>query len=148
MIWTALKFGERMWCLSSCTDVLHRPLILIISRCCFAEDGKEMYQHVKRTCKASRVIDFAHWNFPHFDYLEIQRAISDTDVWKFGEVTTFLNIIPATLRTSCPSIGPSIHPFFHLSICPSVHPCIPLSVCSSVSVCFYLSAYLSIDPPQ
>ena len=38
-----------MKCLSSCTDVLHRPLILNISRCCFAEDGKEMYQHVIKT---------------------------------------------------------------------------------------------------
>ena len=46
--------------LSACTDVLHRPLILIISRCCFAEDGTEMYQHVKCTCKACRVIVFAH----------------------------------------------------------------------------------------
>ena len=49
-----------MKCLSTCTDVLHRPLILIISRCCFAEDGTEMYQYVKRTCKACRVIVFAH----------------------------------------------------------------------------------------
>ena len=40
--------------LSSCTDVL------IASRCCFAEDGTEMYQHVKRTCKACRVVVFAH----------------------------------------------------------------------------------------
>ena len=42
--------------LSSCTYVLHRPLILIISRCCFEEDDTEIYQHVKRTCKACRVI--------------------------------------------------------------------------------------------
>ena len=41
-----------MKCLSTCIDVLHRPLILIISRCYFAEDGTEMYQYVKRTCKA------------------------------------------------------------------------------------------------
>ena len=38
------------------SDVLHRPLILIISRCCFAEDGTEMYRHVKRTCNACRAI--------------------------------------------------------------------------------------------
>ena len=49
-----------MKCFSSCADVLHRPLILIISRCCFAEAGKEMYQHVKRTCKACPVVVFAH----------------------------------------------------------------------------------------
>ena len=28
--------------------------------CCFAEDGTEMYQHVKRTCKACRVVVSAH----------------------------------------------------------------------------------------
>ena len=50
-----------MKCLSSYTDVLQRPLILIISRCCFAEDGKEMYHHIKRTCKACSVIIFAHY---------------------------------------------------------------------------------------
>ena len=48
-----------MKCLLSCADVLHRPLILITSRCCFAEDGTEMYQYVKRTCKACRVLVFA-----------------------------------------------------------------------------------------
>ena len=32
-------------------------LNVVISRCCFAEDGKEMYQNVKRTCRA---IVFAH----------------------------------------------------------------------------------------
>ena len=30
------------------------------SRCCFAEDGKEMYQNVKRTCRA---IVFAHESY-------------------------------------------------------------------------------------
>ena len=47
-----------MRCLSAAmfSDVLRRPLILIISR--FAEDGKEMYQHVKRTCKACRAVVF------------------------------------------------------------------------------------------
>ena len=45
-----------MKCFSSCTDVLHRPLVLITSRCCFAEDGNEMYQHVKRTSRAKRAV--------------------------------------------------------------------------------------------
>ena len=49
-----------MKCLSSGTDVLHRPLILIVSSCCFAEDAQVMYQHVKRTCKACRVVVIAH----------------------------------------------------------------------------------------
>ena len=46
---------------SSRTDVLYRPLILIILRC-FVEDGNEMYQHVKVTCKACRVIFFCSLN--------------------------------------------------------------------------------------
>ena len=32
--------------------VLYRTLNLVISRCCFAEEGIEMYRNVKRTCRA------------------------------------------------------------------------------------------------
>ena len=42
---------------SSYVHVLHKTLNVVISCCCFAEDGKEMYQNVKRTCRA---IVFAH----------------------------------------------------------------------------------------
>ena len=41
----------------SCVHVLHKTLNLVISRCCFAEDGKEMYQNVKRK---RRAIVFVH----------------------------------------------------------------------------------------
>ena len=41
----------------SFVHVLHRSLNLVISRCCFAQDGIEMYQNLKRTCRA---IVFAH----------------------------------------------------------------------------------------
>ena len=41
----------------SCVHVLRKTLNVVISRCCFAEDDKEMYQNVKRTCRA---IVFAH----------------------------------------------------------------------------------------
>ena len=37
---------------SSSVGVLHKTLNLVISCCCFAEDGKEMYQNVKRTGRA------------------------------------------------------------------------------------------------
>ena len=40
-----------------CVHVLNKTLNVVISRCCFAEDGKEMYQNVKLTCRA---IVFAH----------------------------------------------------------------------------------------
>ena len=32
--------------------VLQTTQNLVISRCCFAEDGKEMYQELQRTCTA------------------------------------------------------------------------------------------------
>ena len=32
--------------------VLQTTHNLVIPRCCFAEDGKEMYHELKRTCKA------------------------------------------------------------------------------------------------
>ena len=35
-----------------CAHVLHKTLNLVISRCCFADDGKGMYQNMQRTCKA------------------------------------------------------------------------------------------------
>ena len=34
-----------------CVHVLHKTLNLVISRCCFAEDDKEVYQNFKRTCR-------------------------------------------------------------------------------------------------
>ena len=34
----------------SCAHVLQKTLNLVISRCCFADDGKEMYKNIKRTC--------------------------------------------------------------------------------------------------
>ena len=30
----------------------HKTLNLVISRCCFTEDDKEMYQNLKRACRA------------------------------------------------------------------------------------------------
>ena len=36
----------------SSVDILHKTLNVDISRFCFAEDSKEMYQNVKRTCRA------------------------------------------------------------------------------------------------
>ena len=34
----------------SCAHVLQKTLNLVISRCCFADDGKEIYKNIKRTC--------------------------------------------------------------------------------------------------
>ena len=42
---------------ATCVRVLHKTLNMLILRCCFAEDGKEMYHNLKRTCRA---IVFAH----------------------------------------------------------------------------------------
>ena len=46
VVGAALKFRKRNGNLSLCIHVLHKTLNLIISRRCFAEDGKEMYQSV------------------------------------------------------------------------------------------------------
>ena len=48
----AFKFKQRMKNLPSCAHVLHKTPNLAISRCCLAEFGEEMYQNLKRTCKA------------------------------------------------------------------------------------------------
>ena len=46
--------------LSLSADVLHRTSNLPISRCCFADDGKEMDKSEKRTCKVCKAIVFSH----------------------------------------------------------------------------------------
>ena len=39
----ALKFRERKQNESSCVHVLDETVNMVIPRCCFAEDGEEMY---------------------------------------------------------------------------------------------------------
>ena len=43
LVGTVLKLRQRMKILPSCARILQKTLNLVISRCCFAEDGKEMY---------------------------------------------------------------------------------------------------------
>ena len=62
----AFELRRRMKNSSSCTQVLHKTLNLVIPRCCFAEDGKEMYQNSKRTCRA---IVFFSLNLLFYDVL-------------------------------------------------------------------------------
>ena len=48
----AYKLAKKIKTSPSYVHVLHKTLNVVISRCCFVEDGKEMYQNVKRTCGA------------------------------------------------------------------------------------------------
>ena len=57
LVGVAYKVRKKMKNSPLSVDVLHKTLNVVISRCCFAEDGKEVYQNVKRTCRA---IVFAH----------------------------------------------------------------------------------------
>ena len=56
----ALNLGEKNENLSPSADVLHNTSNLVISRCCFADDGKEMDKNEKSTCRACKAIVFAH----------------------------------------------------------------------------------------
>ena len=57
------KLRKRMKNSSSCVHVLRKTLNWVISRCCFAKDGKEMYQNLKRTCRAIALLtkSFVFW---------------------------------------------------------------------------------------
>ena len=57
-VWTVKEKIENS---SSCALVLHMTSNLIISRRSQDENGKEMYQNVKRTCRACKAIVFAYW---------------------------------------------------------------------------------------
>ena len=54
---SGVQIRKKMKNSPSCVHVLHKTLNAVISRCCFAEDGNEIYQNVKRTCRA---IVFVH----------------------------------------------------------------------------------------
>ena len=56
----ALHLGDKNENVSSSADVLHNTSNLVISRCCFADDLKEMDKNEKRTCRARKAIVFAH----------------------------------------------------------------------------------------
>ena len=60
LVGVAYKLRKKMKNSPSCVHVQDKTLNVVISRCCFVEDGKEMYQNVKRTCRA---IVFAHLLF-------------------------------------------------------------------------------------
>ena len=52
LVGVAHKLRKKIKNSPSYVHVLHKTLNVVISRCCFAEDGKEMYQNVERTCRA------------------------------------------------------------------------------------------------
>ena len=56
----ALNLGEKNENLSPSADVLHNTSNLLISRYCFADDGKEMDKNEKGTCRACKAIVFVH----------------------------------------------------------------------------------------
>ena len=52
----ALYLGEKNENLSPGANVLHNTSNLVISRCCFADDGKEMDKNEKRKCRACNTV--------------------------------------------------------------------------------------------
>ena len=50
----ALNLGEKMKIYLPSADVLHKLSNVAISRCCFADDGKETDKSEKRTCRACK----------------------------------------------------------------------------------------------
>ena len=60
LVGTALNLGQNMKKKkSSSADLLYKTSILAISRCCFADDGKEMDKSEKRTSRACKAIVLA-----------------------------------------------------------------------------------------
>ena len=57
LVGVVFKLRKRMKNSPWCVCILHKTLNLLISRCCVVEDGNEMYQNLKCTCRA---IVFAH----------------------------------------------------------------------------------------
>ena len=56
----AVNLGEKNENLCPSADVLHNTANLVISRCSFADDGKEIDKKEKRTCRACKATAFAY----------------------------------------------------------------------------------------
>ena len=56
----AVNLGEKNENLCPSADVLQNPSNLVISRCSFADDGKEIDKKEKRTCRACKATAFAY----------------------------------------------------------------------------------------
>ena len=59
LVGTALNLGEKMKIYPQVLAFFIKPSNLAISRCCFADDGKEMDKSEKCTCRACKAIVFA-----------------------------------------------------------------------------------------
>ena len=51
LVGVAYKLRKKLKNSLSYVYVLHKTLNVLISRCCFVEDGKEMYENVNRACR-------------------------------------------------------------------------------------------------
>ena len=60
LVGTALNLGEKMKIHPQVQTSLIKPQNLAISRCCFADDGKEMDKNETRTCRACKAVVFVH----------------------------------------------------------------------------------------
>ena len=78
----AFKLRKTMKNSPSYADVLRKTLNVVILRCCFAEDGKEMYHNLKCTCRA---IVFAHNTYC------LAALPFPSSLLKFPNVTAFFN---------------------------------------------------------
>ena len=86
----AFKQGRRMKNSPSCAHVLHKTLNLVISRCCFAEDGKEMYKNIKRTCRA---IGFAKPIVLWRSRCRPRRRCLSSLLWSLSTNVSFLGVV-------------------------------------------------------
>lgn len=63
IVWQSLEYSrEKIKDSSPSTHVQRKTLNLVISRCCFADDGKEMDTNEKRTCRAWKATVFRPQN--------------------------------------------------------------------------------------
>ena len=89
---TPLHFRTENENLSSSVDVLHKTKNLAISRCCFADDGKEMDKSENRTCRACKAIVFTHTyihTYKHTSLFAMQvKCVGKTEVLMWTCLTT------------------------------------------------------------
>ena len=88
--------------ISGCGHVLQTTQNLVNSRCCFAEDGKEMYTDLERTCTAIVLLfkPFVLWR-SRYRYRRVLRKVPNIQSYTDNMASKKKNLMYSCYCTPC-----------------------------------------------
>ena len=110
----ALNLGEKNENLSPSADVLHNTSNLVISRCCFADDGKEMDRNEKMHVQSVQSYCFCSLNVQICNVLV---AVAVAVVVAKAPFCRFISsLLLVTLRSRAPTVDKNVTSKYNLAL--------------------------------